>query len=189
MTDWLLATVHDLRRAGFFADPQRSDADVAAYLADDYESAWGHAPARDDELVELELVQLDEDRVWWEDTEADVMPGTNAYVDVLTGLARVSCGAFRPHRVEERWVSPHGPVSVDVDLGDGAIQLRPSYLDDYLDVGGVLRQLNVLALPPDGPTYALYTPFDQTAFVVCVTDAVRGRLEERGWSFADLGER
>ena len=72
-----------------------------------------------------------------------------------------------------------------IELPRGALDIAPRYLDDYLDIETVLARLND-ALPADGPRFALYAPFDQTAFVTCVTDAERRRLEERGWSFAAL---
>ena len=60
--------------------------------------------------------------------------------------------------------------------------IRPRYLDDYLDIEGLVDGINAL-LPSDGPRFAIYAPFDQTAFVVCITEIERRRLEERGWSF------
>ena len=60
--------------------------------------------------------------------------------------------------------------------------IRPRYLNDYLDIEGLVDGINAF-LPGDGPRFAIYAPFDQTAFVVCITEIERRRLEERGWSF------
>ena len=124
--------------------------------------------------------------MWWEDTEADVAPGNDAYVELVGGLARISRGGLARARVTETWEGDEGPVHLRVEVSGGGLDIEPRYLDDYLDVETVLARLND-GLPADGPRFVLYAPFDQTAFVTCVTDAERRRLEERGWSFAPPG--
>jgi hypothetical protein len=183
--EWLVATVRELRALGFFADPAQEDAEVARDLADDYAAEVGRPPEPDDDYLELELTRLDPERVWWEDTEADVGRGNEVYVDWIEGLARISRGALTPERISERWAGDEGPLHVRVDLPSGPVAINPHYLDDYVDVESVLRSLNEV-VPLDGPRFAMYLPFDQTAFVVCITEAERRRLEERGWSFARL---
>ena len=182
---WLVATVRDLRALGFFADPGRDDARMAADLAADHVAEWGEPLDQDSDLVELDLVRQDAARVWWEDTEADVARGNDAYVELIEGLAPISRGGLAPTAVTEAWEGDEGPVLVRIELPRGAVEIEPRYLDDYLDIDTVLARLND-ALPADGPRFALYAPFDQTAFVTCVTDAERRRLEERGWSFGPL---
>jgi len=170
---------------GFFVDPARDDARLAADLAAGHEAESGTPLDPDDELVELDLTRLDEARVWWEDTEADVAPGNEVYVAWIEGLARISRGTLAPTRITERWAGEAGPVRVRVDLPSGPLEIRPRDLGDYVDIETVLRALNEV-IPPDGPRFVLYAPFDQTAFVTCVTDDERRRLEKRGWPFASL---
>ena len=145
----------------------------------------GEPPGRKDEFVELELTSLDEGRVWWEDSEADVGPGNDAYVDLIAGLARISRGTLAPTSVVEMWAGDKGSVRARIELASGTVEIAPRYLDDYLDVETVLVGLNA-TLPSDEPRFALHTPFDRTAFVTCVTEVERRRLEVRGWSFAAL---
>ena len=123
--------------------------------------------------------------MWWEDTEADVAPGNDAYVELIEGLAPISRGGLDPTAVTEAWEGDEGPIRVRIELPGGAVEIAPRYLEDYLDIETVLARLNDV-LPADGPRFALYAPFDQTAFVTCVTAAERRRLEERAWSFATL---
>ena len=182
----IVAIVRSLRALGFFADPTRDDARMAADLAADHAAEWGATPDPEADLVELDLARQDADRVWWEDTEADVAPGNDAYVELVGGLVRISRGGLAPARVTETWEGDEGPLHLRVEVSGRGLDIEPRYLDDYLDVETVLARLND-ALPADGPRFVLYTPFDQTAFVTCVTDAERRRLEERGWSFAPPG--
>jgi hypothetical protein len=182
VSDWLGGVVRDLRALGFFADPARSDAEVVAEVAELLEE--GREPAPSDATAELEIARFDEDRVWWADTEADVAAGAKAYVRLVADLARISRGTFRPTRVEEAWADDHGPIRLAIRLPDRILEAAPRYLDDYLDIEGLLPQLNA-ALPAGGPRFELYTPFDQTAAIVCVTLDERARLEARGWSFAE----
>jgi hypothetical protein len=182
VASWLVDAVHDLRALGFFDDPGRTDDDVATELAADYEFAWNEPPDQSKPLIELELLGFDDARVWWEDTEADVAEGNNAYIEAVAALRSISRGAFRPTAVTETWDSPTGPLHI-VFLLDGLRRvIRPRYLDDFLDVEGLIDGIDAF-MPGDGPRFAIYAPFDQTAFVVCITEIERRRLEERGWSF------
>ncbi len=182
----IVAIVRDLRTLGFFADPTRDDARMAADLAADHAAEWGATPdPRGGPRRARPRATGRRSRVW-EDTEADVAPGNDAYVELVGGLARISRGGLARARVTETWEGDEGPVHLRVEVSGGGLDIEPRYLDDYLDVETVLARLND-GLPADGPRFVLYAPFDQTAFVTCVTDAERRRLEERGWSFAPPG--
>jgi hypothetical protein len=178
---WLAAKVADLRALGFF-QLYESNATAAAGLLDDFTSEWGRQPEPDEPNLELLLTRFDETRVWWEDTEADVAPGNDAYVGALQGWARISRGAFAPDEIREEWLGEDGPLLVHVRLGDRQIALMPRDLNDYLDMS-LLGQVNALL---SGSPYRLrmYTPFDQTAFVVTLNANEQRQLEARGWSFA-----
>ena len=54
--------------------------------------------------------------------------------------------------------------------------------DDYIDLG-ILVDIN-RAIAPSGRQFELYEPFDQTAFVVCLTADQKHALIQRGWAFA-----
>jgi hypothetical protein len=94
--------VGELRTIGFFDDRAGTDREVAEAVIDDFRAMWGRLPTADDELLDLELPRFDPDRVWWEDTEADVAPGTDAYVRAIDGWAAISRGALRPSAVSRR---------------------------------------------------------------------------------------
>jgi len=178
----VLESVRALRSIGFFADRTGSDADVAATLVDDYRDSWGSDPHDDEALLDLDLLRFDEDRAWWEDTEADVLPGNDAYVEAIRGWAAISREALHPEAPSESWDSPTGPIRIRLSQDGRVHELVARYLDDYLDMG-VLDGLNrVIA---DSPyRFRMHAAFDQTAFVIACDERERRLLEERGWSFA-----
>jgi hypothetical protein len=178
----VLAAVAALRQIGFFADRAGPDPIVTGDLVAEYRGMWGRVPDARDPLLDLELLRFDPDRVWWEDTEQDVAPLNDAYVEAIQGWAAISRGAFEPTRVEERWDTPRGPVRINLTHAGQSRELVARYLDDYLDLA-VLGQLNDIIT--DGPyRFRVHAPFDQTAFVIACTDDERQRLEARGWRFA-----
>lgn len=171
-----------LRSVGLFAD--RSDLDDAALAAEveaGIADSWGDALEPDDPLLDLVVAEQDHQRVWWQDLEADVAEGNEVYVQTLTSWAAISVGAFEPEAITENWASDEGPVTVAFSLGDDAHELAPAYLEDWIDPG-VLASINAL-MAPAGRRFELYKSFDQTAFVMALTDLERQALETRGWCF------
>jgi hypothetical protein len=143
-------------------------------------------PAPGDGVAELEIAHLDEGRVWWADSDADVAAGRDASAELVTDLARISRGALRPMWVEERWAGELDPIRLTIGLPDGTLDAEPRGLDDDLDIEGRLPQLH--AVPKAGsPRFELSAPFDQTAAIVYLKLEERRQLEARGWSYADLG--
>ena len=59
--------------------------------------------------------------------------------------------------------------------------LTPAYLEDWIDPG-ILVPINE-SIADSGRRFELYKAFDQTAFVITLTDAERLALEGRGWCF------
>jgi hypothetical protein len=178
----IVEAVSALRRLDFFAERIGSDAEVAAAVLDDYRASWGHDPADDEPLLDPELLRFDPDRVWWEDTEADVGPGNDAYVAAIEGWAAISRGALRPSRIAEVWDPASGMVRIILSQGAVTHEIRARDLADYLDMG-VLDGLNsIIASSP--LRFRMHAAFDQTAFVIVCDERERRLLEERGWSFA-----
>lgn len=176
-------SVQALRALGFFADRAGTDDEVAAAVVDEYREMWGGDPDDDGDLLDLDLLRFDPDRVWWEDTEVDVLPGNDAYLEALDGWAAISRGALRPEAVSESWDSPTGPVRIRLSQDGIQHEIVARHLDDYLDMG-VLDGLNRV-IAKSSYRFRIYTPFDQTAFVIVCDERERRLLEERGWSFAN----
>lgn len=171
-----------LRSIGLFADRSTASTDeIATDVRAATDQTWGELP--DDVLPLLDLIVAEQDRarVWWRDLEADVADGNRVYESAIGELAAISLGELRVIEIAETWGSSAGPVTVTVTLDDAAIELHPVMLEDWIDPG-ILVDLN-LAMGDDGRVFEMYKAFDQTAFVMALTDEDRKALEGRGWCF------
>lgn len=185
---WLVEAVRVYRAAGFFRRYEAlRDDELAGRLEAEHLEQWSEALGPTPEhppLAEILVMSKDPERAWWEDTEADVLPGNRVYERVLGQWADISLGSFRPDRVAERWTSPSGPVIVEVIAGTERLELHPRVRGDWLDMG-ILGPLNEMLDRLGAPRrFATLDPGDQTAFVTCLSDAERRRIEsDRGVGF------
>jgi hypothetical protein len=180
VNEWLTKRLEFFRRLEFFqAQAAMSNAELAEWLA----NRDGVAFDISDPLADLRLVRGDRDRVWWNDTEADVCESGDVYRETLLQWARISRGAFTPTAITERWDSEEGPITVTFDHGGRLVTLNPEYANDWTDLE-ILIPLNRL-LEPSGIQFELYEAFDQTAFIVALKAHEKAQLiRERGWRFA-----
>ena len=181
-TETIEERVAALRAIGLFADrPELEVAALAAKVEAGIADVWGDTLEPDDPLLDLIVAQEDQQRVWWQDLEADVLDGNDVYVETLQGLAAISQGAFEPEDIREDWASGEGPATITFSLGGAAHEITPAYLEDWIDPG-ILVPINEL-IASAGWRFELYKSFDQTALVMALTDAERQGLEARGWCF------
>lgn len=174
--------VAGLREAGLFAgDPGTTDEELAAEIDQKLDAAWGPDFPADDPLRDLAVAEQDAARVLWIDLEADVFAGGDVYVATLDQLAGISVDAFAPTDVTETWDGGTGPITVAFELAGAHHELHPAYLEDWIDPG-ILADINA-RIADSGRRFELYRAFDQTAFIVALTDAERAGLEARGWCF------
>ena len=177
-----LQRVTALREIGLFAgEVDVPDTELAAEIDDAIEEQWGTDLAPDDPLRDLAVAEQDLDRVLWMDLEADVVAENEVYVTVLADLGSISVGAFAPSDVVETWAGEAGPISVAFEMGGARHEIRPGYLEDWVDPM-ILVPINEL-IADTGRRFESYKAFDQTAFVMALTDAERQALEGRGWCF------
>jgi hypothetical protein len=164
------AAVGFYRQLGFFRRWRGlSDAQILARVRAAHEKEWDEKlDPRMGRDFDLFLMSYDHDRVWWEDTEQDVVDGNDAYVGALKAWSRISRGAFMPTAVRERWSPRRKTVEISFLLAGEQESVTASIEDDFLDVD-VLGQINAL-IPPSGPRFHVQKPFDQTAFVVAMRD-------------------
>lgn len=176
------ARVAALRAIGLFAaSPDADDATVAADVEAGIAEVWGDTIDPNDPVQDLLVAEQDSERVWWRDLEADVIDGNDVYVTTLEELEAISVGAFQPEKVRETWASGEGPVTIAFSTGGQTHEIQAAYFDDFIDPG-ILVSINEL-IAPAGRRFELYRAFDQTAFVMALTDAERTGLEARGWCF------
>ncbi len=171
-----------LRGIGFFADRSHlSDDELGAEIETTIRQEWGIDVDPSDPFLELLVAGQDEQRIWWRDLEADVGPGGDVYVSTIREWAAISVGAFAPESIEEDWASAEGPITVTVTAHGKLLVLEPEYLEDWIDPR-IATPINEL-IAPSGRQFTFFQAFDQTAFVVALTDSERVALEDRGWCF------
>ena len=171
-----------LRELGFFADrPDLSNEDISQRVEARLDELYGGELLPDDPLLELIVASLDDARVWWGDLEADVGHGSDAYVATLEQWAAISKGAFAPEDIRETWDSEAGPVTVAFALDGENVELKPEYLEDWIDPR-ILAPINE-RIAGSGRRFELFQAFDQSAFVMALTNRERDALEARGWCF------
>jgi hypothetical protein len=173
--------VHGLREAGLFADrADLTDAELAAEIERELTDSYVGVDQQDP-FVELLVAEQDPSRVWWADLEADVIDGNDVYPSVLDEWAQISVGAFAPSAIEESWAGPEGPVTVTFEHDGTTQSIEPAFLEDWIDPGIVVPINELIA--PSGRRFELVKAFDQTAFVMALTEDERAALESRGWCF------
>jgi hypothetical protein len=171
-----------LRELGLFADrPDLSNEDISQRVEARLDELYGGELLADDPLLELIVASLDESRVWWGDLEADVGDGNDVYVSTLEQWAAISKGAFEPEDVRETWDAEDGPVTVTFTLDGENVELKPEYLEDWIDPR-ILAPIND-QIADSGRRFELFQAFDQSAFVMALSDRERDALEARGWCF------
>lgn len=181
---WLREFLRFFRPMGFYEEfADLTDEELGKKLLDSYRTEFGEIDP-DDEYADLYLLKEDTNRVWWEDTEADVCDGNEVYVETLRRWHEISRGTFNPKGIKENWKTETGPIKVSFSLVGQQLCLNPKYRDDWLDLD-LLLPIN-LRIRPTGKQFEVYEEFDQTAFVVVLTRDERSLLEqERNWRFAN----
>lgn len=182
---WLIEVVRTYRPLDFFRDFEgQSDRETALALAGLYQRAWDASIDPDSELTELEVLALDDSRVWWEDTDVGWTHGDGTWEWVLEGWSRIARGAFRPSQIEERWIAEgagEGRTLVRFQLGGRTVDLHPKMESGILDLK-ILYELNV-HLKASGIRFEMVEPFDGTAYLMALHADEKQRMEARGWRF------
>lgn len=150
-------------------------------ISNAYREDWGTEFDNNDPLADLMLLKYSNAKAWWEDTEADVLQGNDVYENTIKEWANISRDVFAPANIVENWQSSNGPITITFTLEGEEISIKPKFLDDYIDVN-ILRHVNELIKHTD-KQFEMYKPFDQTAFVICLTNGEKNTLKKRGWKF------
>ena len=180
---WVTQSAAYFRELGFFArEAGLSDDELATKIEEAYTVEWGGEFDATSPHADYLLLKADAERVWWQDTEADVCGENKVYEQVLPEWGRISGGLFTPSDITELWEDEEGPVTVEFTHDRRRHLVEPDYVEDYIDMGVVL-QINEL-IEPSERRFELADTGDQTAFVVCLTSDEKTRLiRDRGWKF------
>lgn len=127
------------------------------------------------EFAELYMLELDQERVWLEDTEADVAKGNDVYVDTLKWWSYISRGAFEPTEIMETWGTDGGPVTITFTMFGQKKVLHPEYFYDYIDVS-ILREINEMI--KDSGYEFVAVSIDQDVFVTVLKADEKRKLEQ-----------
>lgn len=174
-----------LRGIGLFGDRASLDEDaLVAEVTAGISDIWGEIETGNTDvlpLLDLIVAEQDQKRVWWRDLEADVADGNDVYAATIEELAAISVGALQVDDIEERWDAPDQAPTIRLTIDGQGLEIRPTWIEDWIDPS-ILVALNE-AIAGSGRRFELYKAFDQTAFVMVLTDAERKALESRGWCF------
>lgn len=143
---------------------------------------WGENPETKGILDDYIILKYGSGKIWWKDTEADVLNGNNVYVHTLNEWAEISENSFSPMKIIEKWKTDEGPIVVEFELNQKPHAFYPEYLDDYIDID-ILKKINKL-MPNEKNQFEWVVPFDQTAFVMWVSKVEKRDLIRRGWRFS-----
>ncbi|MCI0393615.1 MAG: hypothetical protein L0332_24480 [Chloroflexi bacterium] len=184
LTDkWLSESLNFFRRLDFYR--QFNDLtieDLVQEVKSQRDKIWDEPFDPSSETADIELLSFDNERVWYQDAEADVGMGNEVYVDALQAWAAISRGAFNPQNIREYWESDYGPIIVEFTIKDAEYRLEPKLLLDWLDVN-IVFELNRL-IEDMGYQFAIHKPFSQSVFIVVLTSEEKSTLERvRGWEF------
>ncbi len=180
----ITATVAELLRIGWFADrPDRDPAPLAREIDAAYRDEYGNGIDPADRFSDLLVASRDPSRVWWQDLEADVASGNDVYAATVADWAAISVGAFRPESINGLWATDEGPVTVSMLVDGHPVELHPVVAEDWIDLG-ILQPINEL-IGSSGRRFLVVEPFDQTAYILALTDDERRAFEARSWRFVE----
>lgn len=154
---------------------------LAHNISQKYQAEWGELLDIQDPSADLLLLQYGSRKVWWKDTEADVIESNNVYVSTLNEWGKISEGAFTPTEVTENWETNQDRIQLTFKVNGKQNTIMATICEDYLDMN-VLKQINKL-IPSTGSAYEMVKPFDQTAFVIWLSKRAKASLIKRGWEF------
>ncbi|MEN7550424.1 hypothetical protein AAG747_21070 [Rapidithrix thailandica] len=93
----------------------------------------------------VSIASLDNSKMMHFDLEGDVMKENNSYTVFLEEMEVFTKGIFSPTNIIEKWKSSEGPIEVQFVCGEDEYNFKPSYYDDWYDLGQPLTQINGMA--------------------------------------------
>jgi len=141
--------------------------------------AYYEPPDSSRRSADPEVMRLDDDRVWWDDMEADVCAENEVYSELLPRLSAISRGALTIGEVTETWEGERGPVSVEFTANGTRHLIHPEFQEDWI-APNFLEEVGRLL---EGSPFRFYTwdTQGQDLFLVALTRDEAERIQrERG---------
>ncbi|MBM7569523.1 hypothetical protein [Paenibacillus sacheonensis] len=123
---------------------------------------------------DLFILNLDNKRIWFKDTEMDVVQGNNAYVKALNEWSFISMKKFNPQNITEEWKSTEGPVTVSFTIENKKYKLDLTKESDFINMD-IISQINKII---EKSGYRFETiGVDQRVCVVLLTIEEKDKIE------------
>lgn len=137
-------SIEFFRQIGFFQQWGRMTNQTIIGKLEKFQEESNLAPFRPSrKTVDFELVAWDSKRVWFQDPDALVLPGNEAYVQAFWELANISRKQFAPTSVEEIWEGNEGPITVRFHHKRKKYEISPKCQETYFDYG-IVGNINEL---------------------------------------------
>jgi hypothetical protein len=151
----------------------------------DFEEVYD--PVDNEKAFDLHVAELDKNRVWWHDLEADICKENLVYSETIRDFGKMSAGYLKPREIKEEWKSDTGPIEISFLDGDTLRTFRPEYNDDWYDT----KFFNFLqtSMTKNGSPYKFYMHDEtgQDVFVIRVTEDEKRKIEtEMNWSLVQF---
>ncbi|MCE5227992.1 hypothetical protein LLG95_00140 [bacterium] len=179
--EWLMGQIRDLRAIGFFqADRMLSDQELFdKVLAEMVEREGNDLTAC--RVAPCLIAALDQDRVYYEDTEDDRYLNDDGWVEIVQDVARISRGAFKPENIEAKCDYDKKSAEVLFDQNGRRHSLKFKLDGDWMDPA-LFDQFNPFVSDAGYQYAAEFSDHGQWCFVVAVKDEERKILKKMGWN-------
>ncbi|NJK30127.1 MAG: hypothetical protein HC851_09590 [Acaryochloris sp. RU_4_1] len=179
----ILSFIEYFRPLGFYSEyEQLSNGELAQELSMLWQTEAGRPLDTSDPYLDLELLQWDFARVWWQDVEADVCMGNNVYAATLERWVAISRGVFVGKDFMEMWANPQGSIQINFTLNGCSHHIQPNYNNDWIDLD-IVQQINPL-IQASGYQFEMVQTGTQIAFITVLTALEKQKLQsERNWQF------
>lgn len=141
--------ISELRTVGMFKSySDKSDefvTELAIGRAISKQDGWANSKQywniETNQINKLEILRLDNEKVWQEEDTEFIVEGNRAYEDVITELGQISEGNFNPIEIKEDWETRDKIVLSFKNEGKKHV-IYPKVFNDWADMDGVIKYVN-----------------------------------------------
>ena len=149
LSDELIKLCLDYKTAGWFKNKASlSPKELLLELNEKYIELFSediYIDDNDPEPLDNRIIILDETKTWFDDVEADVTEGADAYVEWMEDLSAITDGQFTPTNITEDWGSKDNKVIVSFRYNNTNYQVKIIDCLDWLDPMFVVGVNEILA--------------------------------------------
>lgn len=173
--------ISELRKVGMFKSYSDKTDEFVTELAigraisklDGWANSGQYWNSETNQVNKLEILRLDNEKVWQEEDTELIVEGNRAYEDLISELGIISEGNFNPTEVKEVWES-RDKIKVTFKEKEKEHVIYPEVLNDWADIKGVLKYVNSEIL--DTVDYQFYTGKGGDILVIGLAENEREKL-------------